>query len=183
MSWHLTVYYTAVESFHGGNAVNVQGKLGAYGNAVGKEKNLGKFPASFAKAVEDEGTGRITSGIYMGKYLNWSSDTGYWVDVIPCNSYGQVLQPFITCAADQSVLPRGTRVKILSCGTDTDSGDPCPPVACAAFKKAAWLVSDEFTPGMGGKGHIDLYIGEENIPNFERKSPLWVDLSGAEISY
>ena len=31
---------------------------------------------------------------------------------------------------------------------------------------SAWEITDEFTPGLGGDRHIDLYPGEETGPQF-----------------
>ena len=31
---------------------------------------------------------------------------------------------------------------------------------------ANWTITDEFTPGLGGSRHVDLYIGEETGPGF-----------------
>ena len=59
-AYAITVYYTAVESFHGGVMETVRGLLspeGAFGNDV-----LGTYPASFIAAVQAQGAGRITSG-------------------------------------------------------------------------------------------------------------------------
>ncbi len=86
------VYYTAVESFHTDAPISVSGCLirdCAFGN-----KFIGSYPASFVKATKTEGTGRITSGVNAGKYLNWSIDVGYWLDIIPSDGYGTALVPF-----------------------------------------------------------------------------------------
>lgn len=76
----ITVYYTAVESFHTDAAQNVSGCLirdCSFGNSL-----IGSYPTSFIKVTKTEGTGRITSGANAGKYLNWSSNVGYWLDSI-----------------------------------------------------------------------------------------------------
>jgi len=181
--WRLTTYYTAVESFHHDAPVQVKGHPGMRGGP--KRQVLGSFPRSFVQAVKDEGTGRITSGGNAGKYLNWSFNTGFWLDTAPRDSYGGVLVPYQSCASgDQGSaqgLERGARLTIFFCGRDTDSGDAPDPGACKRMMSAKWVVRDQFTPGLGGENHIDLYIGEEDCPNFENVSPRYVDLSGAQV--
>ncbi|GLZ30255.1 hypothetical protein Lesp02_24450 [Lentzea sp. NBRC 105346] len=147
--WTITVYYTAVESFHSGERKRVRGcpKI----DCANGSDDLGSYPADFVEAVESEGTGRTASG----KYLNWSHDSGFWLDTAPRDTNGGVLEPFVSAAADG--LPKGARVKIVSCG-QTD--------VCAKFRSASWVIKDSFTPGLGGTKHIDLYLGEENGPRF-----------------
>lgn len=179
-SWHLTVYYTAVESLHSGPKVIVTGcrvLSCSHGHA-----RLGRFPRSFVRAVHDEGTGRITSGAHRGLYLEWSLDVGYWLDTVPRDSYGHRLRPFATAAADPSVLRRGSSFRVTRCGHDTGSGDRLDPGACAKLRAGTWHVADQFTPGYGGSHHVDLYIGEERGRHFEARSPLYLDASGAALS-
>lgn len=60
--WTVTVYYTAVEDFYDGAAVDVVGCAEldcAHGDA-----DLGTHPEDFVTAVRDEGTGRLTGGRY-----------------------------------------------------------------------------------------------------------------------
>jgi len=92
--WQVTVYYTAVESFHSGPSVPVRGCPVI--DCENGNDLLGNFPQSFAKAVKDEGTGRTASG----RYLNWSYDKGYWLDSEPRDSFGKPLKPFVSAAAD-----------------------------------------------------------------------------------
>lgn len=171
--WHITVYYTAVESYHHQPVQKVYGcslRDCEHGNAF-----LGAYPGDFVDAVKQEGTGRITSGKYAGKYLNWSYDAGYWLDDIPADTHGNALEPYVSAAADKSVLPQSTRVVIANCGTtDVDAK------VCAKLKRATFIIRDEFTPGLGGKKHLDVYIGEENQDNFE-DSPAYTDLQNATI--
>jgi hypothetical protein len=179
-SWHFTVYYTAVESLHHGTPVTVRGCPildCAYGHTV-----LGSFPRDFVQAVEDEGTGRITSGPHAGQYLEWSDGVGYWLDTAPRDSYGHRLVPFKTAAADASALARGSHFVVTGCGHDTDSGDQEDPWACRQLRAAHWVVADQFTPGLGGRHHVDLYIGEEHGLDFEDNSPLYLDASGAHLT-
>ena len=96
--YEVTVYYTAVESFHTDGAVAVIGCL-VRDCARGSER-LGSYPASFVNAVRGEGTGRITSGVHAGRYLNWSYDVGYWLDDVAVDSFGGSLVPFSSSAGD-----------------------------------------------------------------------------------
>src|SRR5262245_44198167 len=56
--WQLTVYYTAVERYHGGAPQAVIGCLVLDCEHGGRY--LGTYPSDFVQAVKDEGTGRIT---------------------------------------------------------------------------------------------------------------------------
>ncbi len=174
----ITVYYTAVESYHGGRRVTVRGRLSADGG--GGEARLGDFPSRFAQAVEEEGTGRITSGPHAGRYLNWSYDTGFWLDDVPANAYGASLRPFRTAAADTAVLPRGTRFRLVP-PLIQDNGSPLDNAVASRLLAAEWLVDDQFTPGLGGAYHLDLYIGEEDRPDFTASSPLYITLKNTGI--
>ncbi|PIE84827.1 MAG: hypothetical protein CSA07_00260 [Bacteroidia bacterium] len=174
----ITVYYTAVETYHGGRRVEVRGcpsREGAFCREL-----LGRYPRSFVRAVRAEGTGRITSGRHAGSYLNWSHDTGYWLDTIPASSYGGRLVPFRTAAADAGVLQRGVQFRLLG-PLVQDDGCPLSDTVAKRLLAARWVVQDEFTPGLGGAHHLDLYIGEEDRPNFTRESPLYMSLRGVAI--
>jgi hypothetical protein len=153
------VYYTAVESFHTGRATTVTGcpRL----DCTHGTSDLGTYPADFVAAVRDEGTGRTRTG----RYLNWSYDTGYWLDDAPRDTAGRPLRAYRSAAADPDVLPAGTRFTIASCGRD-EEGSPIDAAVCARLSAAQWAITDEFTPGLGGRRHIDAYIGEETAANF-----------------
>ncbi|WP_212846924.1 hypothetical protein [Actinoplanes ianthinogenes] len=172
--WEITVYYTAVERFHSGEPTRVTGcpKL----DCAHGDDDLGTYPADFVQAVTDEGTGRTTAG----QYLNWSYDVGFWLDSAPRDTDGDRLTPFVSAAADPSVLPHGTRFRIAACGTQDDGSAP-PATICATLRDAAWLITDEFTPGLGGSHHIDAYIGPETGPGFT-DSPWYLTLTGAGIT-
>ena len=175
----ITVYYTAVESFHTDAKVNVSGCLirdCAFGN-----KLIGTYPASFIKATKTEGTGRITSGVNAGKYLNWSVDVGYWLDTIPSDGYGTALVPFRTAAADDIALTRGTQFKLVA-PLIQDDGSALDAVSANKLLAAQWLINDQFTPGLGGAMHLDLYIGEEDQVNFTRNSPMYLTLMNTKIA-
>ncbi|MCX2949814.1 hypothetical protein [Lentzea sp. NEAU-D7] len=169
--WQVTVYYTAVESFHSGPAVAVRGCRVI--DCEHGDDLLGTVPRSFARAVEDEGTGRMTSG----RYLNWSHDKGYWLDDEPRDSFGKPLKPFVSAAADG--VRTGSRIKLVSCG-QTPEGGNVDPVVCRKLASSSWEITDEFTPGLGGERHIDLYLGEETGPGFT-ESPWYTTFAQAVL--
>ncbi|MEU4158642.1 hypothetical protein [Actinoplanes sp. NPDC026670] len=171
--WEITVYYTAVERFHDGDPTQVTGcpRL----ECTDGDDDLGAYPADFVDAVRDEGTGRTSSG----RYLNWSYDTGFWLDSAPRTSDGGTLVPFVSAATDPDVLPRGTRFTVSGCGSQED-GSAAPQKVCAALRDAVWKITDEFTPGLGGPRHLDAYIGEETGPGFT-DSQWYLTLTGARL--
>jgi hypothetical protein len=65
------------------------------------------------------------------------------------------------------VLRQGTRFTIVDCGRDDDGG-PIDATVCDRLRAARWEITDEFTPGLGGDRHVDVYIGEETKPDFTR---------------
>ncbi|WP_328467914.1 hypothetical protein OHA21_50340 [Actinoplanes sp. NBC_00393] len=172
--WEITVYYTAVEKYHDGEPTQVTGcpRL----ECSNGDDDLGTYPAGFVEAVEEEGTGRTSSG----KYLNWSHDVGFWLDSAPRSSDGNVLTPWVSAAADPDVLPHGTRFTVAACGTQED-GSRAPSAVCTALRKAAWRITDEFTPGLGGPKHLDAYIGPETGPGFT-DSEWYLTLVGARLA-
>jgi hypothetical protein len=178
-----SVYYTPVESYHPRSCTRT---VVAWPDisTVGSKVTVGPYPCRFVNRVKEEGTGRITSGNYAGRYLNFSWEglgprgdrQGFWLDTAPRDSYGNTLVPFVTAAADANVLPRGTPFKVIDCGRQ-DGASPPDAEVCAQFKAANWKIEDQFTTGFGGEKHIDLYIGEEDQPSFEGRSPKYVDLT------
>lgn len=170
-SWTVTVYYTAVQGFHTGETTRVVGCPGL--DCTFGDDDLGTYPATFVAAVRDEGTGRTADG----RYLNWSSDIGFWLDDTPRDARGEALRPFESAAADPDVLPAGTRFTIVGCGRD-DTGSAVPAQVCDRLRVARWVISDEFTPGLGGPRHIDVYIGEQTGPDFT-DSPWYTTLPAA----
>jgi hypothetical protein len=173
--WAITVYYTVVEDYHGGAPTQVAGcpRL----DCTGGHDHLGTYPADFVARVKTEGTG-VTSD---GRYLNWSYDTGFWLDTAPRGTDGNPLEPYVSAAADPDVLARGTRFTIADCGHQDDGSAP-PRAGCAAFRRAAWRIDDEFTPGLGGPRHIDLYVGRETGPAFT-ESDSYVSLTNATLDF
>jgi hypothetical protein len=169
----VTVYYTAVEKYHTGPPTVVTGCPTidcTHGTA-----RLGTYPADFVRAVHDEGTGRTVAG----SYLNWSYDTGYWLDTAPRDSNGDPLRPFATAAADPGVLRQKTSFRITGCGHQDDGSDP-PAAVCRTLRAGHWTVRDEFTPGLGGRKHIDAYIGAETGPDFT-DSDWYITLDAVQI--
>jgi hypothetical protein len=87
--WEVTVYYTAVATLHTDDPVAVSGCPTIDCEKSRNQQELGTFPSSFVKAVKDEGTGRTADG----RYLNWSYDTGYWMDTAPATRRGARCAP------------------------------------------------------------------------------------------
>jgi hypothetical protein len=178
--WKLTVYYTAVESFHHQRSVKVYGcrEMGCRWKAT-----LGQYPADFVKAVKDEGTGRITHGEHSGKYLCWSKHDGYWLDTIPRNAQDTALNPWESAAADPSVMNYGSTFQVIDCGVDDTDSSEINAKTCTQIKSARWKIVDRFEPGLGGKNHLDLYIGEEDQDDFIKSSPKMISVKAATISF
>ena len=175
--WRLSVYYTAVLSLHDGPTTEVRGCL--VRDCADGDDVLGTYPASFARAVMEEGTGRIDRGPNAGRYLEWSDNIGYWLDTVPLDAHGQRLVPFVTAAADRRVLRRGAVFRVSGCGHQ--EGDALDAAVCTRIRSARWEVRDQFTPGLGGARHLDLYIGEERGRGFTDRSPFYFDVQGARI--
>jgi hypothetical protein len=171
--WEITVYYTAVQQYHSGTPTAVTGCPEL--DCTRGTDALGTFPKDFVQAVHDEGTGITTDG----RYLNWSYDTGYWIDTATRDTDGDALVPFVSAAADPGVLSDGTRFVIENCGAQ-DDGSEVPAMVCSRLRGARWTIADEFTPGLGGEKHIDAYIGEETGPGFT-DSDWYVTLTGATV--
>jgi len=177
--WTFTTYYTAVENLHSGPSTAVRGcrvRDCSHGHRL-----LGAYPRDFLQAVKDEGTGRITHGRMRGRYLDWSYDVGYWLDTEPVDTDGRPLQPFVTAAADADALPKDAEFRIVGCGKEVEDGSPIDTMACAKFSRSSWKVLDAFTPGLGGRRHIDLYVGEENRRDFVNTSPFSITTTGSRI--
>ncbi|MFL6127782.1 MAG: hypothetical protein ACJ73E_01805 [Mycobacteriales bacterium] len=174
--WRVTVYYTAVQELHTDQPVMVRGCPTA--DCDDGDEPLGEYPKGFAEAVREEGTGRITTGPPATRYLNWSYDTGYWLDDAPRDAHGRPLEPFRSAAADG--LPDGTELRLVDCG-QLDSGEPVPADVCDSLRSGRWQIRDRFTPELGGEQHIDLYIGEESGPDFTSSGRLYVSLQDAHF--
>jgi hypothetical protein len=147
-----------------------------------RKESLGSYPNDFTRAVKSEGTGRITSGNYAGKYLCWSEHSGYWIDDIPKNAEGDALVPWVSAAADADVLNYGVVFRVIACGKDDTDGSDIAPAVCERIKSSHWKIMDRFEADLGGKRHIDLYIGEEDQNDFVQKSPKEISVKSASIS-
>src|SRR5688572_27616406 len=92
--WTVTVYYTAVAAYHDGPSQPVTGcpRLDCGPGDPDAGADLGTYPGGFVDAVRAEGTGRTGDG----RYLNWSVDTGFWLDTAPRDSAGGTLRPWET---------------------------------------------------------------------------------------
>ncbi len=177
--YYVTVYYTPVEVYHGGLSQPVWG-FTTIGGESGRVL-LGSYPEGFIAAVRMQGSGRITSGTYAGKYLNGSFGGGFWLSEFAPDAYGAPLQPFRTAACDDSVLAPGTRFKLKK--PLLESGGVA--VSSAASRKllaSTWEVQDHFEAGYGGDFHIDLYIGEEDRAGFTTDNPFYVALENVIIA-
>ena len=180
-----TVYYTPVESYYTRNDLTT---VRAWPDlrTVGPKVRMGPLPAAFVRHTKGEGTGKITSGKYAGKFLNWSyeglgpnaNQQGFWIDTCPRNAYGGCLKKRVTSAAVRSLgIKRGTQFKLVTCGSE--EGNP----ACTYFKRGNWVVKDRFTTGIASdrQRQIDLYYGLQDFKGF-RQSDHWITMRGARIN-
>jgi hypothetical protein len=176
-TWSLTVYYTAVESYHGGPLQTVTGCPLGGGDCSDGATPLGSYPGDFLQAVRDEGAGRITTGPDAGRYLIWDPDHGWSVDTAPRDAAGDPLRPFVSAATDVGIA-LGIDFRVLDCGVDRESGDAIDPVVCRRLTAARWEVDDRDGEPSGSHDLV-LYVGEEDQPDFDTSSPLMIDTVGA----
>jgi len=164
--WHLTVYYTPVESYHGPPQSSITDCSGAA---------LGRHSAEFLDRVRTEGFGRIVTPLRGFSYLGWDFDRGCWFTAgTPVGADDRPLQPWGSTAAPASIAV-GRRLRVVGCGTNVDAA------ACARVMGAAWTVDDRCI-GCGDPRHLDLYVGEEDRPNFEQDSPNYFDAHEAVVA-
>lgn len=174
--WRVTTYYTPVERYHRAPLETVRGCLQrtcTYGDDL-----IGNFPSDFVSKVKIEGSGLISAGPQEGRFLNWSPDTGFWVDTTGVDAAGNRLRPFVSAAADSTVLPRNITFQLVNCGSMSELMNQA---ACRMLRGSLWRVTDQFAPGYGGVKHVDLYIGQEARSDFENTSDLYVDLHNVEM--
>lgn len=169
----MTIYYTPVMSYYSGPPQTVTGCLTL--QCSNGTATLGTFPSDFVAQVHEEGTGKIGPN----QYLNWSGNTGYWLDTLPRDAQGNALVPYRSAAADPSI-PFGTTFKIQSCGADTATAAPTAASVCASYTWQMWEVEDRFTVGAVGQ-HVDLYVGEQSSATFT-SGPNFIDASGAALT-
>ncbi|HEV7465712.1 MAG TPA: hypothetical protein VGP96_05405 [Candidatus Dormibacteraeota bacterium] len=178
--WKLTVYYTAVESFHHGNRVPVTGcDLGANECSNGSAP-LGSYPDDFVARVKDEGTGRITSGKYAGKFLAWDAQGGFSLDTSASDAAGNPLRPFISAAADDAV-PLGTHLRVLDCGVESTTRQAPTAGDCGRLTAPDWLVTDR-NGNAAGSRELNLYVGEEDRADFENAASYVIATINARTS-
>lgn len=146
--WRLTVYYTPVEKYHGGEEEHVAG--------------IGSFSKLFLDLVRLEGVGKISKGPHENKYIHHTDQLGFWLTQQPLDAQGKVLVAFRTMAAPIDIK-FGTKVKIYSC-------EDIVKQICNQISNYTWTVSDRFGD-TSKKKHLDLYIGEEDQENFLQSSP------------
>ncbi|HKA11673.1 MAG TPA: hypothetical protein VKI99_14530 [Candidatus Dormibacteraeota bacterium] len=164
--WHLTVYYTPVESYHG---PPLQAILDCAGLA------LGKHSLHFLDRVQTEGFGRFVTPIHENRYLGWDFDRRCWfLARTPVGLGDRPLRQWVSAAAASSFAP-GTGVRVVSCGSNVDE------TVCARVKGAGWVVEDH-CGGCSDPKHLDLYVGEEDGPDFEDLSPTYFDTHGAVVA-
>jgi len=165
--WHLTVYYTPVETFHGPPRKSISDCAG---------RQLGEHSADFLAHVQTEGFGRVVAPIQKQSYLGWNFDGRCWfMAATPVGSNDRPLRAWVSTAAPAN-LAAGMGVRVVSCGTDVDTA------VCARVKAAAWTVDDRCSYGCTDPRHLDLYVGEEDRPHFEDQSPDYFDAHGAVVT-
>jgi hypothetical protein len=101
------------------------------------------------------------------------------LDHAPRDARGSILQPYVSAAADPEI-DYVTAVEIDRCGSDAVTGRSLVASACEEITSAQWVVRDRFTVGEVGK-HIDLYVGEQDQPDFSVQSPKSVHTFGARV--
>lgn len=87
----------------------------------------------------------------------------------------------LNVSQDDITLKRGTKFLLLA-PLIQDDGTPLDSTSANKLLAGQWLVNDQFTPGLGGELHLDLYIGEEDRFNFTTQSPLYTTLMNTKIA-
>jgi hypothetical protein len=165
--WHLTVYYTPVESYHGPPSRQISDCAG---------KSLGQHSAEFLDRIGTEGFGRVAIPIQGEGYLGWDFDRRCWfMASTPVGAEDRPLRPWASTAAPATISV-GTRIRVQSCGADVDDS------VCARVRSATWTVDDRCSGDCEDPHHVDLYIGEEDRPNFEDQSPNYFDTHTAVVT-
>lgn len=165
--WHLTVYYTPVESYHGPPRKSIADCTG---------RTLGEHSVDFLEHVQTEGFGRVVAPIQRNGYLGWDFDRHCWfMAAAPVGANDRPLRAWVSTAGP-STFAAGTRVRVVGCGTDVEAD------VCARVERAAWTVDDHCSNGCTDPRHLDLYVGEEDQADFEDKSPDYFDTHGAVVA-
>jgi hypothetical protein len=164
--WHLTVYYTPVEAYHGP-------PLRAILDCRGRD--LGRHSGDFLDHVQTEGFGRAAGPVQGMRYLGWDFDRGCWYAAsTPLGADDRPLRAWASVAAPSAVHFR-TGIRVDGCGADVDAD------VCARVRATAWVVDDRFSADPTDARHLDLYIGEEDRPDFEKQSPNYFELHEATV--
>lgn len=164
--WHLTVYYTPVEAFHGAPLKPIADCRG---------RDLGKHSGDFLDHVQTEGFGRAAGPVQGQRYLGWDFDHNCWfASATPTGADDRPLRAWASMAAP-STVPFRTSVRVEGCGTEVDAA------VCARVTAAPWVVDDRFAADPNDARHLDLYIGEEDRADFENESPNYFELHGATV--
>lgn len=180
--WTLLAIFTAVESYHlDGGGEQVRGcALGAARTCGNGTSDLGTYPGDFVTAVEEEGTGRITTGRYAGNYLAWDSVKGFSLDTMPLDDNGTPLRAFVSAAADDGITLM-TQIRVLDCGVDTNTLEPLSSSVCARFSTPDWVVVDR-SGDAAGSHSLSLYVGEEDRPDFDFATSYVTSTVGARVT-
>ncbi len=164
--WHLTVYYTPVESYHGPPIRSITDCSG---------RDLGRHSSEFLDHVQTEGFGRVGAPLQKMSYLGWNFDRRCWfAATTPVGADDRPLRAWISVAAPTTVS-FGASVRVDGCGSDIDA------TTCTRVRGAAWVVDDRFSADPSDPKHLDLYVGEEDEPNFEDQSPHYFEVHGASV--
>lgn len=165
--WHLTVYYTPVESYHGAPRKPISDCVG---------RTLGEHSVEFLEHVQTEGFGRFLAPVQEHGYLGWDFARHCWFTAAtPVGANDRPLRAWVSTAAP-STFAAGTRLRVVSCGTAVEAA------VCARVEAAAWTVDDRCSDGCSDPRHLDLYVGEEDTADFEDKSPDYFDAHGAVVA-
>jgi hypothetical protein len=180
--WKLVVYYTAVESFHHGPLQKVSGcPLNGPDNCSNGTADLGSYPSDFIDLVKVEGTGRIdVNKAHKGQYLAYDPQDGFSLDTEATDLAGNPLKAFVSAAADDAV-PMGTHFRVLDCGSDRTSGRPPAAADCARLSAPDWVVVDASGKPAGSR-ELDLYVGEEDRPDFANGVSYVIDTQNARTT-
>lgn len=165
--WHLTVYYTPVESYHGPPLKSIADCAGAA---------LGQHSADFLDHIQTEGFGRVVAPVHGKRYLGWDFDRRCWyMAATPLAANNKPLRAWLSTAAPDA-LAVGTRLRVVGCGSEVADA------VCARVQAAHWTVDDRCSVGCDDPRHLDLYIGEEDQPDFEDQSPNYFEAHGAAVA-
>lgn len=165
--WRLTVYYTPVESYHGGSREPISACQGA---------DLGSHSHEFLTTIKTEGFGRLSTPVESRSYLGWDFARRCWfLAAAPVGANDRPLRAWVSTAGHPSIAI-GTRVSVRKCGGQVDRS------LCDRVRAAAWVVDDRCSVGCTGPKHLDLYIGEEDRPKFEDDSPNYFEDDDATVT-